>query len=92
MQAADYIVLANWRHDEYDGSNQPNAIEFGRANKDYAENKVQMLNTRGGQPPAPQMQRISVFSGYSQIDQSKVVLKDSDIQRRPINFTRRNIW
>ncbi|CAD8165600.1 unnamed protein product [Paramecium pentaurelia] len=39
-----------------------------------------------------QKQRFSAFSGYSQTDRTAGLVKDQDIQRRPINIAKRNIF
>ncbi|CAK65734.1 unnamed protein product (macronuclear) [Paramecium tetraurelia] len=39
-----------------------------------------------------QKQRFSAFSGYSQTDRTAGLSKDQDIQRRPINIAKRNIF
>ncbi|CAD8064156.1 unnamed protein product [Paramecium sonneborni] len=112
-----YVVLANWKHDQQNGSNKPNHITFGKQNADYQQSHNQFQINQGSiqqsriggsqiqsnvsniqnvtsQPLnyTEQKQRLSAFSGYSQTDRTAGLVKDQDIQRRPINLAKRNIF
>ncbi|CAD8068069.1 unnamed protein product [Paramecium sonneborni] len=87
-QNADYLQS----HNEFQ-INQ-GSVQHSKLTTSSNQNNVPNIQNITSKPlnQTQQKQRISAFSGYSQTDRTAGLVKDQEIQRRPINLAKRNIF